>query len=184
MGMADASCSISLKDCLVYEQCWVMISYSSTIIQAVNSFELSVIMAESYPSDPTGADISASMNRTVTQLSNYWFEFTFANSFWINMLMPPSTEGEPNFIYIKSFVTLSKGNIDQCYLSISELSPNRFTNLAFSALVVQDFSNLTVSFQVNTPILDTDSIVLDFSGSDFDLSQVSSTATFTQGAIG
>lgn len=139
-------------------------------------------MLQSYPSDPSNTDINPILSISSTMSAPYLFEFPFTNTFTITMLMPPSTAPEVNFIYIMTSNVL--GDYDKCYLTISGVQPNAFARLSFGQGEVQSVGDLGVSLLALTPILTTDLIRIDFGASDFNLSQVSTYATFTNGVIG
>ena len=85
-------------------------------------------MLQSYPDDPTNTDINPILSVSNNMLATYLFQFSFINTFNISMLMPPSTQPQPNFIFILTSNIL--GDYDKCYITISGVQPNNFITLS------------------------------------------------------
>lgn len=76
------------------------------------------------------------------------------------------------------------GDYDKCYLSISGVMPNEFVSLSMSQAEVQSISNITISLLATSPILQSDMIRINLTGTSFNISNVSNYAIFTKGALG
>ena len=139
-------------------------------------------MPQSYPSDEVGEDVNPSLNISANQLGNYMYEIDYITNFKITLLMPPSPEPENDFIVIKSYI--ASGDIDTCSLSISGITANVFTNLIVSQADVQSTSDLTFQLQSSSFVMSSDSVVIDFSGSDFVVTGINPSATFLGGVSG
>lgn len=71
------------------------INYQSQYINNSGSgYLMKLSMLQSYPSDPTNADVSPILSVSNTMLTKYLFEFSFTTSFNLTMKMPPSTQPE------------------------------------------------------------------------------------------
>lgn len=76
------------------------------------------------------------------------------------------------------------GDYDKCFITISGVQPNQFALLNFGVAEVQSLGNLNVGLKAETPILTSDLIRINFTNSEFNVTQSSNLATFTKGVIG
>jgi hypothetical protein len=102
-----STCASTLTDGVVSNRGTIDITYTSTYITdpTADNYQLKILMAQSYPTDPVDTDVSPTLNISSTQLSTYLFSAAYTTQFSITLLMPPSTEPEPSFISIRSFIS-------------------------------------------------------------------------------
>lgn len=137
-----------------------------------------------YPGDVTQTDIAPVLLgvSNLQSVDQTWFEFQFINLFNLSLKMPLSTEPVNNFINIMTFDSM--GSYDSCSVSIPKVEPNSFMSFTVNQGQVQTFGSVSFIVLPTTPIFPTDQIIIDFSNTSFDLSQIFNYASFTKGTSG
>jgi hypothetical protein len=141
-------------------------------------------MSNTYPGDPLASNINATISgySTLGNIGSYNFQINYTTSINISLNMPPSTKTVSNFIMIKASI-LNFGDIDFCYVSISNTQPNSVViSAASTSLEVQKIANYSLSIFPSSPITSTDSLIISFPLT-FNVNAVTS-IDFTLGVFG
>ncbi len=163
----QSTCTItSYTNNFVYSRGSILITYQPAFPTSTPN-KLLISLNSTYTNDALSTLINPQITNyaQIGTAGKYTLDINYTTTINITLLFPPSTKPVASMIFLESYID-GVGEVDYCYVDIGNIQANVMSlNVTASSLIVQQPATYSFSILPTSPIMSSDSLVIEFPSS-------------------